>query len=412
MSSASASASGEASSTSGDASSTSGDAGVRRILAVGDVFLDRPAARARFDALRALLATGDVVFGNCEGVYSASAEQAPNARGPQIAHPDNARPLAELGFSVMSLANNHVVDGGHEGLRQTVRTLRGLGIGTVGAGEDLAAASSPATVTAGSVRVAFVAFSAVFPDGYEARTSIPGLAPLRAHTIYLNPAPGLWNPGAAPQTLTAIDDADSASAEEAVARARENADLVVASVHWGEVSRPHVLTDYEPQAAQLLADAGADLVIGHHQHTLRGVGFLGRVPVAYGLGHLACDLPRLAEQLRRETDTLPLDDEEACREALGDFGIYPRAGWPLLPFHPDSRRTAVARFDVGSAGVVSAGLYPCRIAPDGDVLPLRSDDPELKADLDHFREAQRHVPEAATVLEETDGDLAYWRLNP
>jgi hypothetical protein len=387
-----------------------GSAAPLRLLAVGDIFLDRPDPATTLKPLRDLLRRGDVVFGNSEGVYSDSPERAPNARGPQIAAPGNARALGDLGFGVLSLANNHIVDGGYTGLEQTAGLLAGQGIRTTGAGRTLAEALAPAVVDAGGTRIAFLAFSSVFPGGYEARPGVPGLAPLRSHTFYADPNRDFWNPGAAPQIIVAIDDGDSEAAEQAVRAARETADLVVASVHWGDVSRPYALTDHEPQAAQLLVDAGVDLVLGHHQHTLRGIGFVDRVPVAYGLGHVACDLPRLAEDLRRESDEIDLSDEDAARAALGDFGIYPRAGFPLLPFPPDARRTVVARFDLDAGGIVSSGVYPCRIQADGGVLPIPADDPALAEDLDHLRECQAAVPGAAEITAGSDEGLAYWRL--
>ncbi|MBC3839321.1 hypothetical protein GXW82_01240 [Streptacidiphilus sp. 4-A2] len=163
---------------------------------------------------------------------------------------------------------------------------------------------------------------------------MPGIATLRAHTFYINPDASYWNPGCAPLIVTAVDENESAQAEEAVRRAAALADITVASVHWGDPFRPYVLTDCEPQVAQLLVDAGADIVLGHHQHLLRGTGFLNGRPVFYGLGNIACDLPNLAADLRRETPDQDLDDEDACARELGPYGIYPRAGYPLLPFHP------------------------------------------------------------------------------
>jgi hypothetical protein len=387
---------------------TSAEGGPLRLLAVGDVFLDRPDPMSALAPLRELLETADLVFGNSEGVYSDSTERAPNARGAQVSEPGNVKGLA--GFTVLSLANNHIMDGGYAGLRQTADRLHEQGIRTVGAGPDLAAALAPAVIEAGGLRVGFLAFSSVFPGGYEARVGIGGLAPLRAHTLYLNASPDVWNPGAQPQILTAIDDADSALVEAAVQQARESTDLLIASVHWGDVTQPYALTEHEPQAAQLLADAGVDLVLGHHQHTLRGVGSLDRALVAYGLGHIACDLPGFVDDMRRETDAVAFGDEDACRRLLGDFGIYPRAGYPLLPFHPEARRTVVARFDLGRDGIVSAGLYPCRIGPDGEVRPLAAADPELTADLDYFRRCQERVPEPAGIVPEDDNGLAYWRI--
>ncbi|HST49877.1 CapA family protein [Jatrophihabitans sp.] len=383
-----------------------------RLLCVGDVFFDRPAGMGDLSGLRELLATGDIVFGNCEGNYSDSSQRSPHARGPQIAAPTQLGWLAELGFSVMSVANNHIVDGGHEGLRQTLTRLTELGIRTAGAGENLVAAAEPAVLAAGGLRVAVIAASSVFPVGYEARPGVAGLLPLRAYTFYLNPTPDEWNPGMQPRVITAIDENDSSVLEAAISAAREHADVVVASIHWGDVTKRHGLTDHEPQAAQLLAEAGADLVLGHHQHTVRGTSFIGATPVFFGLGHVACDLPRLAEDLAAETEEVSYSDEAACQTLFGDYGIYPRADYPLLPFHPDSRFTVVGRCDLTAGGVESVGMYPCWIGPDGSVDPLAATDPRVADWLRYLVESMAALPEPATVVPGTDGALAYWQLVP
>jgi poly-gamma-glutamate synthesis protein (capsule biosynthesis protein) len=309
----------------------------------------------------------------------------------------------------MSVANNHIIDGGHEGLRQTLNLLHSQGIRTVGAASNLAEALKPAVLTTAGPRIAVIAVSSVFPMGYEARIGVPGLAPLRAHTFYLNPTPDEWNPGVLPQVVTAIDDDDSEAIEQAIAEAREVADLVIVSVHWGDVTGRHRLTPHEPQAAELFVQAGADLVLGHHQHTVRGVGFIGRTPIFYGLGHLACDLPRLAEDLARETTELWYADEAAGLNALGSYGIFPRQGYPLLPFHPDARFTVVARCDLDQNGVAEVGMYPCRIEPDGDVIPLAADEDEY---LEYLVAGLAAVPDAAEVRPGNDGKWAYWQLLP
>jgi poly-gamma-glutamate synthesis protein (capsule biosynthesis protein) len=364
----------------------------------------------RLTELAELLATGDLVFGNCEGVYADGSERSPHARGPQIAEPAQAARLGQLGFSVMSVANNHILDGGYAGLRQTLDLLHRQGIQTAGAGDNLEQAGQPAVITVRDLRIAVIGASSVFPVGYEARPGIAGLLPLRAHTFYLNPTPDEWNPGAPPRVITAIDDTDSELIEQAIGRARELADLVVVSIHWGDVSRRHGITDHEPQAARLLVEAGADLVLGHHQHTVRGVEFLDRVPVFYGLGHLACDLPRLAEDLAAETSELSYQDEDSCRALLGDYGIYPRAGYPLLPFHPDARFTVVARCDLDRTGVRSSGLYPCWIDPDGGVAPLTGTDPRTAEFFDYLQDGLAGLPEPAELRSDSADGWAYWRL--
>lgn len=96
---------------------------------------------------------------------------------------DQARSVAALGFDVVSLANNHAMDFGDEGLTSTIRALDAAGIMHSGAGADLAAARAPAVVGGGPRRVAFVAVTASASDRSRASASQqdiqgrPGVSP-------------------------------------------------------------------------------------------------------------------------------------------------------------------------------------------------------------------------------------------
>src|SRR5688572_8167042 len=68
--------------------------------------------------------------------------------------PELAGPLREAGVDVATVANNHALDFGPEGLRQTLEALRATGIRAVGGGEDVDAAFAPAIVDVGDTRVA------------------------------------------------------------------------------------------------------------------------------------------------------------------------------------------------------------------------------------------------------------------
>src|ERR1019366_6032589 len=107
------------------------------VFSVGDVFPDIPDGQASFAPLTPLFAKADIVFGNCEGVYSDHPSRAPSRKhfcgGPR-AHGEF---LGEVGFDVMSCANNHMIDGGYEGLADTLDVLRSQGIQTTGAGTEI-----------------------------------------------------------------------------------------------------------------------------------------------------------------------------------------------------------------------------------------------------------------------------------
>ena len=160
--------------------------------------------------------------------------------------------LARAGVKVVSLANNHMMDCGPQGLRATLDACNAAGLVTVGAGVNLAAALEPARFTVRGQRVAVLAFSQTGADA--ATVDAPGIAPL-----------------------------ETARVVECIAQARATADLVLVSVHWGSM-----YVDYPPprvmeQCKAILA-AAPDAIIGHHPHVLQGAERRARTAVLYSLG--------------------------------------------------------------------------------------------------------------------------------
>ncbi|MYW04946.1 CapA family protein [Streptomyces sp. SID3343] len=356
------------------------------LAAVGDVFLDRPDPHAAFERVAPIFAEADHVFGNSEGIYADRYDRAPSAGVAITAPAAHAAPLAAAGFSVLSVANNHIGDGGHSGLLENERILRGHGIALAGAGADLDRARTPAILRHHGVRTAVLAYSSTFPSGYEARQDVPGLAPLRSHNLYRPYEHGEWSPGLLPQVVTMPHEQDHARLTEDIDHARRQADVVVVSVHAGDFTRPYVLTDHERRTARFAIDAGADLVLGHHHHLLRGIEFYRGKPILYGLGHFAFDLPDLDTRLAAEGylgESSP-EDSLAARRRAGEYRLWPQPGYPLLPFHPDARMSMIAVLRLHPTGDTRVGLIPCTLAPDGKPVPHSAADPDGARVLDYL----------------------------
>jgi poly-gamma-glutamate capsule biosynthesis protein CapA/YwtB (metallophosphatase superfamily) len=336
-----------------------------RILMVGDVLVDRADPNGAFRHIRGVLAAGDVLFGNCEAVYSAVPAVPPHVGTAIVADPSNVAGLASAGFTVMSCANNHIGDGGHVAMFETAEHLRNAGIMPAGIGANLAEARAPAIVEAHGLRIAVLAAASVFPYGYEARDDWPGLAPLRGYNVYEDADPYNWVPGAQPRVRTFTDEHDLAALQTSIVAAHREADIVMASFHWGDWTRPAHLTDHEIRAAHCAVDFGADIVVGHHHHLLRGIEWYRGRPIFYGLGHLIFDLERTAERLPAS-----MLAELPAGEPDNYYGIAPRPGWPQLPLHPDSRMTMVAWAEVTAGGVNEIGVVPCVLNPLGQAVPV------------------------------------------
>ncbi len=341
---------------------------------VGDLFVNRDTPTDAFRHVRTVLSAPGILFGNLESAYTDDPRPVPSAIGVLSAPAINLDVYAEVGFDVVSMANNHIVDAGYEAMLETRARLRAQGIRTCGAGDCLAEAHEPAIIESNGIRVAFLAYASTFPMGYEARSDRPGLAPMRAYNFWREPVPNIHEPGMYPLVTTVPDQTDLACLTEDLRRARERADLVVASFHWGDYNRPFRLTDHEKRTARYCIDSGADMVVGHHHHSLRGMEWYKGKPIMYGLGHFVFDrrLDMTEEQYRKWL--LELDPAGTLEDV--PYRMGPRAGWPFLPMHEDTRMTCVAWASAQGNVISDIGFLPCRLTPDGSVHPLDLDTAE------------------------------------
>src|SRR5437660_3609186 len=118
-----------------------------------------------------------IAFCNCEWPLTDRGAPWPGKAGRVVrSRPDLVRAYTMCGFDVVSLANNHVMNYGAEGLMQTVEVLDAAGIAHCGAGANRAAAYRPAVVTYRGHRYAFLAYTSVFTAGFEATDERPGMA--------------------------------------------------------------------------------------------------------------------------------------------------------------------------------------------------------------------------------------------
>ena len=231
------------------------------LLAGGDVLLDRtePEGIDPFVNVRPELKSADVAFVNLEMAITERGE--PYEKDYVFRAPGSAAlTLAGAGIDVVSLANNHVIDFGREGLVDTISVLDEVGILRPGAGSNNAEAYAPRILTLDNgVRVAFVSATAVVPGGFAAGADRPGVADAK------------W---ATPRVLAAVRAASAGN------------DVVVVSLHWG-VEREPCPTEEQRTLAQQIVEAGADLILGHHPHVLQPIETFDRTVIAYSLGNFA-----------------------------------------------------------------------------------------------------------------------------
>jgi poly-gamma-glutamate capsule biosynthesis protein CapA/YwtB (metallophosphatase superfamily) len=184
-------------------------------------------------------------------------------------HPENVRVLTAAGIDACTLGNNHVLDWGRAGLRETLSTLREAGLAAPGAGLDLDEAAAPAVLQTGSGRLLVFSWgapSAGVPRSWQAGPDRPGVNLL---------------PDLSPQTAQEVVDHVQAH--------RREGDRVVVSLHWG----PNWGYDVPPAQrgfAHRLVDAGAaDIVHGHSSHHPKGIEVRRGRPILYGCGDFLND---------------------------------------------------------------------------------------------------------------------------
>jgi len=261
-------------------------AGERTIVLVGDImtwdrtreYVEQHGAGYPFAATAPLLRSADITVGNLEGPVADKAALRDSIY-PYKVPPWTLAGLKDAGFDLVSLANNHLLDCGREGLVETIGHLRRAGIGHFGAGRDLAEAERPAIVDLDGVKIAFVGAMAHETDVLEAGD----LADARSRDRKQRSVRRVFE-ARAKRAGTVIATAEGVS--RLVRRADEQADLVVLFPHWGiRYHRP--ATAFQREVARAAVRAGADLIVGHHAHFWQPVELIDGVPVVYGIGNFA-----------------------------------------------------------------------------------------------------------------------------
>jgi poly-gamma-glutamate synthesis protein (capsule biosynthesis protein) len=324
------------------------------IAFVGDLILHAPDtvrffARCR-DAIRADVAVAQVEWPHTtRGLVCALEVPAP------AAPPANLAALAELGFDVATVASNHTFDQGPHGVEDTVDELQRLGLATTGAGATLEQARRPAIVEHGGLRLGFLAYNAVGPRESWATTVKAGAAYVRISQHY---EVELASPGALATEFTAPDYDSLEELQDDVARLREQVDVVCVSLHKGIGFVRSQLAQYERPLARAAIDAGADVVVGHHAHILRGVEVYRGRPVFHGINHFVTAYDPSSNPAGPDAPrNRPLPKRSPILQQLG----HPDRDVVNFPYARESRHTMVARVAVDAEGVREASFVPCWI---------------------------------------------------
>ncbi len=248
-------------------------------------------------------------------------------------HPDNVGCLTSAGIDVCALANNHVLDFGHAGLRETLRTLARAGIKTAGAGLSLAEAREPARVEiSGAGRLIVLAFgdeTSGIPASWAATDDRPGI-----------------------ELLPDLSEATAGAILERLRRVKRAGDVVVASIHWGS-NWGYQVPRAQQRFAHWLLDGGVDIVHGHSSHHVRPIEIYRGKLVLYGCGDFIDDYEGIAgyEEFRDDLTAMYFPTIEPATGRLQSLRLTPMqirsfrvtraspadAGWLAQTLHRVSR---------------------------------------------------------------------------
>jgi poly-gamma-glutamate synthesis protein (capsule biosynthesis protein) len=218
-----------------------------------------------FSEVKPLFAGADLVLVNLECPFTTRGEPIPKNFNFR-AKPSTVSVLVDAGVRVVSLANNHLMDYGADGVADTIATLDGAGIAHFGAGANLAEARRPAIVQVGGLRIAFLGYLILGEKHPE-----PAVVWATETTAGVAGHPSDW---------TAVER----MVREDVAAAKGQADLVIPFFHWGREGSKGP-DAYQIALAKAAVESGAAAVLGSHPHVLHGMERIGKAPVFYSLGN-------------------------------------------------------------------------------------------------------------------------------
>ena len=250
------------------------------MLAVGDLILEKPDGEFYLSPVAPVLRTGDVVVGNGEIVFTdrgiaTYVEMYPSPGCPS----GNMGALASAGFNVITLASNHVYDRGAPGIEDTVAGLRGYGIAVTGAGMNVDEARAPAIIERDGTKFGFLSYNCVGAPGQWATFDKPGCAYVHIISHYETAT----NPGGTCDVYTFAEPRSLKAMEADVRKLRPLCDVLVVAFHKG-IGSSTKLAMYDQQVAYAAIDAGADLILGHHAHMLKGIENYKGKAIFHGLG--------------------------------------------------------------------------------------------------------------------------------
>lgn len=266
-----------------------GEAGPNDIVltAVGDAIWTHKLSTnngAGLQSLFGVMRSSDIAYLNLEQAFADRGFPMPN-KDIVRAETSIIDEFVWAGADIVSVANNHAMDYGLDGLETTLQTLDSSGIKYSGAGRNLAESLRPTFIEKNGLNIALLSFMAA-PDFDElgiiaATEHTAGVAPVRGSEVRLMSG----------KSTIAPWDADLQQLEQAIKAAKEAADFVAVSLqyHWASNAE---IDSGEQLIARTAIDAGADIILGHGPMMLNGIEFYKGKPIFYTMGSFSFHVPQ------------------------------------------------------------------------------------------------------------------------
>ncbi len=211
-----------------------------------------------FEKIQHIFQKADLSFGNLECAHSYVGLNKKDYHSIQMrGDPGHIQGLVEAGLDVVNVANNHTMQHGKEAFLDSIQALTAHDIKSCGASPQNHLIAEPSIIEANGISIAFLGYS---------------LRPRQ----YFEYEP-LYTEGHEKGITNDIH------------KIRDEVDIVIVSMHWGDefIQRP---SPEEIRLARHIIDAGANLIIGHHPHVLRGIEKYNNGYIVYSLGNFVCDM--------------------------------------------------------------------------------------------------------------------------
>lgn len=214
-------------------------------------------------SLLAEMRDADICMVNNEFPYSDRGQPIEGKTFTFCSKPGNVKLLSQMGVDIVSLANNHAYDYGQDALLDSLDTLDGEGISHVGAGRNLEEAMAPVYFDINGTKIGILAATQIErlenPDTKGATEKTPGV-------------------------FRCFNETELSRLLEQIKQTKQQCDFLTVYIHWGTENTDE-LDWAQPYQAKLIAEAGADLIVGCHPHCLQGIDYMGDTPVIYSLGN-------------------------------------------------------------------------------------------------------------------------------